>query len=48
MSSPLLAILALGGLCVVFLFVYLLARGLDNFGIVDIAWSYSFAALAGW
>jgi steroid 5-alpha reductase family enzyme len=47
-SSALLAILALAGLCVGFLLVYLLARGLDNFGIVDIAWSYSFAALAGW
>ena len=46
MSAVLLAIEALGGLCAVFLAVYLLARALDNYGIVDVAWSYAFGALA--
>jgi steroid 5-alpha reductase family enzyme len=38
---------ALAALCAVFLCVYALARAVDNYGIVDIAWSYSFAVLAG-
>lgn len=46
MSAVLLAIEALAGLCGAFLAVYLLARALDNYGIVDVAWSYAFAALA--
>lgn len=46
MSAPLLIISALAGLCLVFAGVYWLARRLDNYGIVDIAWSYAFAALA--
>ncbi len=46
MSAVLLAIEALGGLCAAFLAVYLLARALNNYGIVDIAWSYAFGALA--
>lgn len=36
------------GLCVAFALVYLLARRIDNYGIVDIAWSYAFAALAAY
>jgi steroid 5-alpha reductase family enzyme len=45
--TPLSLILsALAGLCVGFAFLYLLARRIDNYGIVDIAWSYAFAALA--
>ncbi len=46
MSAPLLIISALAGLCLVFAGVYWLARRIDNYGIVDIAWSYAFAALA--
>lgn len=45
--TPLLLILsALAGLCVLFAGLYLVARHIDNYGIVDIAWSYAFAALA--
>jgi steroid 5-alpha reductase family enzyme len=45
--SPLvLSLEALAALCVLFLLVYVLARAIDNFGIVDIAWSYSFIVIA--
>ena len=44
--SPLLLLLsALGGLCVIFSLFYLLARRINNYGVVDIVWSYAFAAL---
>ena len=46
MSAWLLILSALAGLCLAFAGVYGLARRLDNYGIVDIAWSYAFAALA--
>ncbi len=46
MTAAQLSIDALGALCVLFALVYTLARGIDNYGIVDIAWSYAFAALA--
>jgi len=46
MTAPLLLLSALTGVCLVFAGVYLLARRIDNYGIVDIAWSYAFAALA--
>ena len=46
MSALLLILSALGGLCLLFAGLYLVARGIDNYGIVDIAWSYAFAALA--
>ena len=46
MSAPLLSIEALAALCALFALVYALARRIDNYGIVDIAWSYSFALLA--
>jgi len=45
-SAPLLSLEALAGLCAAFALLYGLARWIDNYGIVDIAWSYSFAALA--
>jgi steroid 5-alpha reductase family enzyme len=45
-SALLLSIEALAALCVLFAAVYALARWIDNFGIVDIAWSYSFVVLA--
>ena len=47
MNAALLSVEALAGLCAAFALVYALARGIDNYGIVDIAWSYAFAALAG-
>lgn len=46
MNATLLIGSALAGLCVAFALVYLLARRLNNYGIVDIAWSYAFAVLA--
>jgi len=46
-SAPLLSLEALVALCAVFALVYALARRIDNYGIVDIAWSYAFALLAG-
>ncbi len=46
MSALLIILSALAGLCLVFAGVYWLARRIDNYGIVDIAWSYAFAALA--
>ncbi len=46
MTAPLLLLSALAGLCTAFALCYLLARRIDNYGIVDIAWSYAFAVLA--
>jgi steroid 5-alpha reductase family enzyme len=42
----LLAAGALAGLCGAFAALYLVARRIDNYGIVDIAWSYAFGVLA--
>lgn len=47
MSTPVLLLLALAALCAGFAALYVLARRLDNYGIVDVAWSYAFAGLAG-
>ena len=45
--SPGLAILAaLAALVLGFGLLYLLARRIDNYGIVDIAWSYAFGGAA--
>lgn len=41
-----LVLFALAGCSVVFAVVYFLARRMDNYGIVDIAWSYAFSAVA--
>jgi steroid 5-alpha reductase family enzyme len=46
MSLPLLLAVATGALAVVFSLVFVLARRIDNYGVVDIAWSYAFGALA--
>jgi steroid 5-alpha reductase family enzyme len=35
-------------LCALFALVYLLARKLDNYGVVDVAWAYAFALLAAY
>lgn len=45
--SPLLLILsALAGMVVLFSLLYLVARRIDNYGIVDVVWSYAFGPLA--
>ncbi len=41
-----LTFIALAALCVFFALLYFVARSLDNYGIVDIAWSYAFAPVA--
>lgn len=46
MSTWPLVIIATGGLCALFAVLYAVARRLDNYGIVDVAWSLAFAALA--
>lgn len=46
MNATLLILSALAGLCAAFALCYALARRIDNYGIVDIAWSYAFALLA--
>jgi steroid 5-alpha reductase family enzyme len=46
MNATVLVIAAVAGLCALFAALYLVARRIDNYGIVDIAWSYAFAALA--
>ena len=46
MTALLLFCTALACLCAVFAGVYALARRIDNYGIVDIAWSYGFGAIA--
>ena len=46
MSPWWLILSALAVLCPAFALVYLRARRIDNYGIVDIAWSYAFALVA--
>ena len=46
MSTPALVATALAALGGAFALLYLVARRIDNYGIVDIAWSYAFGALA--
>ncbi len=46
MSPLLLIFYALAGLSAVFALFYLLARRINNYGIVDIVWSYAFAGVA--
>jgi steroid 5-alpha reductase family enzyme len=46
MPALLLALSALAGLAGVFALLYLVARRIDNYGIVDIAWSYAFGVIA--
>ena len=56
MAPPLLLVTALAGMATLFALSFALARRINNYGIVDIVWSYSFAALvifyaffsAGW
>ena len=46
MNPGLAVIFALGGLLAAFGVLYLFARRIDNYGIVDIAWSYAFGGTA--
>ena len=46
MPALTLLLTALAGLCAGFALLYAVARRIDNYGIVDIAWSYAFAGLA--
>ena len=46
MTAPTLVLTALLSLCAAFALLYFVARRIDNYGIVDIAWSYAFGALA--
>ncbi|MCW5547441.1 MAG: DUF1295 domain-containing protein [Opitutaceae bacterium] len=46
MSLILLLAGATAGMCLLFAAVYFVARRIDNYGIVDIAWSYAFGLLA--
>ena len=46
MTTPILFFLATAFACLGFAVVYLVARALDNYGIVDVAWAYAFGALA--
>jgi steroid 5-alpha reductase family enzyme len=45
-SATALVLVGLASLCALFALLYLLSRRLDNYGFVDIAWSYAFGALA--
>jgi steroid 5-alpha reductase family enzyme len=45
-NAPALVALALAALCGAFALLFLVARRMNNYGIVDIAWSYAFGALA--
>ena len=46
MTATALVVLALVALCGAFAALYFVARWMNNYGIVDIAWSYAFGALA--
>jgi steroid 5-alpha reductase family enzyme len=46
MSPLALILLGLAGLCILFAALYLVSRHYDNYGFVDIAWSYAFGLLA--
>jgi steroid 5-alpha reductase family enzyme len=45
-TALLLAVSALAGLAAAFAALYAVARRIDNYGIVDIAWSYAFGVIA--
>ena len=46
MTTLTLVLTATAAACVLFAALYALARRIDNYGIVDIAWSYAFGGLA--
>jgi steroid 5-alpha reductase family enzyme len=45
-SAVVLVSIALACLCLLFAILYAVARGINNYGIVDIAWSYAFGVIA--
>lgn len=47
MTTLELGLSALAGLCLLFTGVYFVARRLDNYGVVDVAWAYAFGLLGG-
>jgi steroid 5-alpha reductase family enzyme len=46
LSALILALPVLAALCAAFALLFALARRIDNYGIVDIGWSYAFGAAA--
>lgn len=46
MSTTTILLVATGALCAIFAAVFVGARRIENYGVVDIAWSYAFGALA--
>lgn len=46
MTTLALAFTATAATCAVFAAAYVFARRIDNYGVVDVVWSYAFAALA--
>lgn len=46
MNALAISLVVLGGLCVLFTGVYVFARRIDNYGVVDVAWSGAFGLLA--
>src|SRR4051812_23234672 len=46
MNPFLLVLIALAALCGGFALLFFFARRIENYGVVDIAWSYAFGALA--
>lgn len=47
MSTLVLALIATAGACTLFAVAYAFSRRVDNYGFVDVVWSYAFAVLAG-
>jgi len=45
-TAVVLALLALAALCLAFAGLYFVARKIDNYGLVDVAWAYAFAPVA--
>lgn len=46
MNTTSLILLSLVGLCTAFAGLFVVARRMNNYGVVDIAWSYAFGAVA--
>jgi len=46
MSTLTLLLIATAAACALFAAVYLFARRIDNYGVVDVAWAYAFSGLA--
>ena len=46
MSTLTLVLVATAGVCALFAVAYVFSRRVDNYGVVDVVWSYAFGALA--